>query len=54
MREGTVMTHFHPTGQAEPSVVHLQTPDKAHVTLFIEALAGRVKVVYGYAEREKG
>ena len=54
VREGTVMTHFHPTGQAEPSVVHLQTPDEAHVTLFIEALAGRVKVVYGYAEREKG
>ena len=54
IREGTAMMHFHPTGLAEPSVVHLQTPDEAHVTLFIEALAGRVKVVYGYAEREKG
>ncbi len=54
VREGAAMTHFHPTGQAEPSVVHLQTPDEAHVTLFIEALAGRVKVVYGYAERDKG
>ena len=52
VREGTAMTHFHPTGLAEPSVVHLQTPDEAHVTLFIEALAGRVKVVYGYAERD--
>ena len=52
--EGVAMTHFHPTGQAEPSVVHLQTPDETHVTLFIEALAGRVKVVYGYAEREQG
>ena len=52
--EGTAMTHFHPTGLTEPSVVHLQTPDEAHVTLFIEALAGRVKVVYGYAEREQG
>ena len=54
VREGTAMTHFHPTGLAEPSVVHLQTSDEAHVTLFIEALAGRVKVVHGYAEREKG
>lgn len=54
IREGTAMTHFHPTGLTEPSVVHLQTPDEAHVTLFIEALAGRVKVVHGYAEREKG
>ena len=54
VREGTAMTHFHPTGLAEPSVVHLQTPDESHVTLFIEALAGRVKVVYGYAERDKG
>ena len=52
VREGTAMTHFHPTGLAEPSVVHLQTPDAAHVTLFIEALAGRVKVVHGYAERQ--
>lgn len=52
--EGVAMTHFLPTGQAEPSVVHLQTSDETHVTLFIEALAGRVKVVYGYAEREKG
>ena len=51
--EGTAMTHFHPTGLAEPCVVHLQTPDETHVTLFIEALAGRVKVVPGYAEREK-
>ncbi len=54
VREGTAMTHFHPTGEVEPSVVHLQTPGAAHVTLFIEALAGRVKVVQGYAEREKG
>ena len=54
VREGAAMTHFHPTGLAEPSVVHLQTSDEAHVTLFIEALAGRVKVVHGYAEREKG
>ena len=54
VREGTATTHFHPTGLAEPSVVHLQTPDESHVTLFIEALAGRVKVVYGYAERDKG
>lgn len=52
--EGTAMTHFHPTGLAEPSVVHLQTLDDTHVTLFIEPLAGRVKVVPGYAEREKG
>jgi len=52
--EGTAMTHFHPTGLAEPSVVHLQTPGEEHVTLFIEPLAGRVKVVPGYAEREKG
>lgn len=54
IRQGTAMTHFHTTGLAEPSVVHLQTPDEAHVTLFIEALAGRVKVVHGYVEREKG
>ena len=54
IREGTAVTHFHPTGLAEPSVVHLQTPDETYITLFIEALAGRVKVVHGYAEREKG
>ena len=54
IREGTAVTHFHPTGLAEPSVVHLQTAGEAHITLFIEPLAGRVKVVRGYAEREKG
>lgn len=54
VREGVAMLHFLPTGQAEPGVVHLQTPDETHVTLFIEALAGRVRVVYGYAERDKG
>ena len=54
VREGAAMMHFHPTGLAEPTVVHLQTPDETHVTLFIEALAGRVKVVYGYAERDTG
>ena len=54
IREGKASTHFHPTGLAEPSVVHLLAADDSHVTLFIEALAGRVKVVQGYAEREEG
>lgn len=54
IREGAAMTHFHPTGLAEPSVVHLQTAEESYITVFIEAFAGRVKVVQGYTEREKG
>jgi prepilin-type N-terminal cleavage/methylation domain-containing protein len=50
IREGEAVTHFHPTGLAEPSIIHLITNSKQKATLMIEPLAGRVKVFDDYVE----
>ena len=44
-RAGEAATHFHPTGLAEPSIIHLGTNSNQKATLVIEPLAGRVKVL---------
>jgi len=49
-REGEATTHFHPTGLAEPSIIHLVTDSNQKATLIIEPLAGRVKVFDDYVE----
>jgi len=48
--EGQAVTHFHPTGLAEPSTIHLTGSDEQQMTLMIEPLAGNVKVLNGYVE----
>jgi prepilin-type N-terminal cleavage/methylation domain-containing protein len=53
-REGEAVTHFHPTGLAEPSTIHLEGSDKRQMTVMIEPLAGRVKVLDGYVEPQTG
>ncbi|MGE3536292.1 MAG: Tfp pilus assembly protein FimT/FimU [Candidatus Tectimicrobiota bacterium] len=54
IREGLAATHFHPTGLAEPSVIHLITDSNQKITLMIEPLAGRVKVYDEYVEATAG
>jgi len=49
-REGDAVTHFYPTGIAEPSIIHLVTNSNQKATLMIEPLAGRVKVFDDYVE----
>src|SRR5712691_8201157 len=51
-REGDAVTHFHPTGLAEPSIIHLVTDSNQKATLMIEPLAGRVKVFDDYVEQK--
>ena len=53
-QEGEAATHFHPTGVAEPSTVHLGGEVQSPMTIMIEPLAGRVKVFDGYVDPEKG
>lgn len=48
--EGFAATHFHPTGVAEPSVLHLIGDDQQAITLAIEPLAGGLKVFVGYVD----
>jgi type II secretory pathway pseudopilin PulG len=48
--EGQAATHFHPTGLAEPSTIHLAGSAEQQMTLMIEPLAGNVKVLNGYVE----
>lgn len=50
MTEGVATTHFHPTGIAEPSVIHLIGDDQQTVTLAIAPLAGGLKVFAGYVD----
>jgi len=50
-RAGEAVTHFHPTGLAEPSIIHLGTNSNQKATLVIEPLAGRVKVFDDYVEQ---
>jgi hypothetical protein len=51
-REGEAVTHFHPTGIAEPSIIHLATTQEQYMTLIIEPLAGNIRVQDGYVEPE--
>jgi type II secretory pathway pseudopilin PulG len=52
IREGEAMTHFHPTGLAEPSTIHLRGGAGRQMTIRIEPLAGSVKVLDGYVDPE--
>lgn len=52
VREGEAMTYFHPTGLAEPGIIHLGTDSNQKATLVIEPLAGRVKVYDDYVEQK--
>jgi prepilin-type N-terminal cleavage/methylation domain-containing protein len=54
IREGEAVTHFHPTGLAEPSTIHLGSSSDQQFTLMIEPLAGGVKVFNGYVEPGAG
>jgi Tfp pilus assembly protein FimT len=51
-REGEAVIHFHPTGIAEPSIIHLATLQEQYMTLTIEPLAGNIRVQDGYVEPE--
>jgi general secretion pathway protein H len=50
--EGEAITHFHPTGLAEPSTLHLTNSIDERITLMITPLGGRIKVLPGYVEPE--
>jgi general secretion pathway protein H len=52
IQEGEAGTHFHPSGLVEPSLIHLQGVNAARVTLMIEPLTGRLKVINGYVDRQ--
>jgi prepilin-type N-terminal cleavage/methylation domain-containing protein len=52
IREGEAMTHFHPTGWAEPSTIHLRGGASRQMTIRIEPLAGSVQVLDGYVDPE--
>jgi hypothetical protein len=47
---GAASTHFHPAGLAEPSTIHLGEPNAQQMTLVIEPLSARIKVLDGYVE----
>ncbi len=53
-REGEAVTHFHPTGLAEPSLIHLRGLAQERMTIRIEPIGGRVKVLDGYVDPETG
>lgn len=49
---GEAGTHFHPSGLVEPSLIHLQGANDDRITLMIEPLTGRLKVIDGYVDRQ--
>jgi general secretion pathway protein H len=53
IEQGEAGTHFHPSGLIEPSLIHLQGANADQVTLEIEPLTGRLKVINGYVDRQK-
>src|SRR3989442_8143419 len=53
-REGEAVTHFHPTGIAEPSIIHLVTNSNQKATLMIDPLAGRGQGFRFYFDRPRG
>jgi prepilin-type N-terminal cleavage/methylation domain-containing protein len=50
MRQGEAVSHFYPTGLAEPSMIHLGDIGQDQMTIVIAPLGGRVKVFSGYVE----
>ena len=52
IRAGIANTHFHPSGFAETSIIHLGSDNQQRFTLMIEPLSGRIKVYDGYVELE--
>ena len=50
--EGEAMTYFHPTGFAEPSILHLTDLADERTTLMITPIGGRIKVLPGYVDPE--
>ncbi len=52
--EGEAITHFHPTGFAEPSTIHLAGPAEERVTLIITPLGGSLKMLQGYVDPQSG
>ena len=46
--DGKAATHFHPSGIADPSIIHLRGFGTERMTLRIEPLTGRLKVIDGY------
>jgi prepilin-type N-terminal cleavage/methylation domain-containing protein len=54
IEQGEAGTHFHPSGLVEPSLIHLQGVNESRITLVIEPLTGRLKVINGYVERQDG
>ena len=51
--EGAAATHIHPSGMAEASVIHLYGSNTEQMTVRIEPLTGRLKVLDGYIDFEK-
>lgn len=54
IQSGQAGTHFHPSGLVEPSLIHLQGVNADRITLVIEPLTGRLKVIDGYIDRQAG
>ncbi|ETW93802.1 MAG: hypothetical protein ETSY1_37625 [Candidatus Entotheonella factor] len=54
IQQGEAGTHFHPSGLVEPSLIHLQGVNADRITLIIEPLTGRLKVLNGYIDRQAG
>jgi prepilin-type N-terminal cleavage/methylation domain-containing protein len=52
IQQGEASTHFHPSGLVEPSLIHLQGVNADRLTLAIEPLTGRLKVIDGYVDRQ--
>jgi general secretion pathway protein H len=52
--DGIAVTHFFPTGFAQPSTIHLSGTNTEKFTLMIEPLTGRVQVFEGYVEHQAG
>jgi general secretion pathway protein H len=50
--QGEAYTQFYPTGMVEKTLLHLTLGDKETVTLMVQPLTGRVKVMEGYVEEE--
>ncbi len=52
IQDGQAGTHFHPSGLVEPSLIHLQGVNADRITLVLEPLTGRLKVINGYIDRK--
>jgi general secretion pathway protein H len=48
--EGEAITRFFPAGFVEPTVIHLADEDRNGLTLVVQPMTGRVKILEGYVE----